>query len=619
MANYKWSEQPITYLASGSNPDRNTEHRYLTRVLWDAATINTVAFEWHNGQQRSKIRLIGYTVPQSVRTPYVTGDKLWIPGCGEYTVTDTDLNDNVWIDADYNEVAAVPYGTTIYRTRAWRVAEPGRNRYGATDSTASVDIAPVMSTLLAADYFPTFTPSVLSTGRGYLRYLVITGSEAPAEWSFDDNQFSGSVAFVSNNTAASPFIPGDQVVIQQQQTAWNYVDNVFISSSLAFTGSTYVPFPVNSQIYVTGQTIQPAYNGVTSVAETASRYLVTGKTWLSDTAVDGGTIYGYERPEYNRTATVINTFVSASKRWVVTDIPWAGNSSVTPGKMVSATNTKHVTWSAINTGNVTQINLGDSKYPASDFVISGYDGAINNYSSIIARQDYQHPVQTTDSGYLLATPSVDYDGTDLGIQVQTYDAAGNPLFHAEGLVQGYSPDPETAYAYPYGLKDLETLFGQPLISDAVATYTIQPYADQDTDVFGDPVTFRIHNECIGLEPYCVMWRDSQNSITSFPFNFVSTISDSFERAFWNPQPHVTETLNTITNNTMRLNSAFIRNANEDAVIGDLLSATEVWVKSSTELIPVNVTNSEYNYGNRQYGDLPSVTLEVTRRTESIRK
>ena len=619
---YTWSQKPLKTLLSGSNPDRDREHRYLYRTLWDGATINLVAFEWHNGAQTTKIRLSSYTAPSRKAVTYQIGDWIWIDGYGEYEITDTDYNKNLWITADYNEVAAIAVGTKVFRTRSWRVTEPGTDRFGYADTTASIETNAAMSTYVQTDYEPTFIPSLKDSYLDFLRYTFITGSEAVMRWDFQDNRFSGSVAFVSSDTSAPVFAIGDQVVIQQQQTGWNYTDNTYVNGYLAFTGSTAAPFPANSPIYVVGQTSQSAYNGNTSVQYTSSGLLVTNKTWLTDTGVDAGTIYGYARPEYNRVATIINSYVSASMRWVVTDIPWAGDSAVIGGQMLSANNTRKSTWSAIDTGSQYQLMRGQSDYDAADFVVTAVAGQTNRPASIIATASagYQHPVQLTDSGYLLLVPSEAYDnaGAEFGLKLNLYNATGSA---AGGTALGpysFGATPETAIAIPYGLKDWETLTATTLATTNVASYTIEIYEEVSGDVISDPISFRVTEECIGLEPYCVMWRDSMNSITSFPFQYVSTIADEFSRAFWNPYADVTATLNTNTQTKWKLNSAFIRNVDEDRVIRDLLGSTEVWIKTATEIIPVNITTSEYNYGNRAYADLPNVTLDLVKRSVTSR-
>jgi hypothetical protein len=356
--------------------------------------------------------------------------------------------------------------------------------------------------------------------------------------------------------------------------------------------------------------------------------VVTNKPWLTDTAVDAGTIYGYARPEYNRVATITNTFVSQSMRWVVTDLAWAGDSVTIGGEMTSATNTKKTTWSTIP-ATVTQTIRGNSVKAAEDFV---FTGAIvntgNRFASIIASgsqapiidtETYRHPVQYTDRGYLLAVYDyAAYDGTEMGIQVNTYDADGALLNHAEGLATYPDPANVTAtYAWPYGLKDLETLFATTLYSDAVRYYTVQPWSDQDSVPFGNMVAFELTGDCIGLDAHCVMWEDSMGSVTSWPFQYVSQAASDFERTFWNPYANNTDTLSTTTTDKWRLNSGFIRNADEDAVIRDMLSSTKVWLKTPTETHRVNIVNTEYAYGNRKWGDLTNVTLDVVKADTSV--
>ena len=160
---YSWSQNPLTTLMSGSNPNRDAEHRYLYRTLWDEATINLVAFEWHNGAQVVKIRLTDYSYPRRRAIPYRIGDWIWIAGYGEFEIVDTDYNKNLWIDADYNAVASITSGTYVYRTRSWRVAEPGVDRFGYANTTASVETNAAMASYLQPDWRQTVIQTVQSS------------------------------------------------------------------------------------------------------------------------------------------------------------------------------------------------------------------------------------------------------------------------------------------------------------------------------------------------------------------------------------------------------------------------------------------------------------------------
>jgi hypothetical protein len=374
-----------------------------------------------------------------------------------------------------------------------------------------------------------------------------------------------------------------------------------------------MPFPVNTQVTVTGQSTS-AYNGVTSVIATGSGLLVTAKSWLVNTPVDNAVIYGYARPEYNTTATIINTFVSASQRWVVTDMPWAGNSVAIPGRMRGATTSRNIQYSV--TGSQRLAIYGRSDYAAQDFTIADASKSrTQKFASIYSSGSAEWPMQYHDEAWLLLHPGLDIDfNTEFAVNVVTYDSTGNAITSYTSGTFSYGTTPIQSYIIPFGPKQLEMVVGDTVFTDNVSTYTVYI---SDESAGGDPLpgnamTFRYVQCGIGLTPYSIEWRDSLGSIASWPMQYVAQKASDVERAFWMPDAETNATLNTTRTDKWRVQSGFILNDAEDMAMQDLIAAKDVWLKTDTELVPVNIATSEYAYGNRGWGDLPTLTLDVVR-------
>jgi hypothetical protein len=612
MSTTHWTAKPIAVAYSGSNINRDATFRYQHLTLWGGASINQILWDWQNGQPSTKIRLNAYNSPRRADFRFQIGDVLWINGYGRITVTDTDSGSNIWTDTPFDALQNIAAGTAIYQVQRYRFAEAGKTRLGAISTTGSIDISQGFKTAVQPSYDPSFGAYQIGEAtHEQLRYNIISGSDAEAVWSFTDNRFSGSVAFVSSDTAAIPFAIGDSVLIEQEMTAWSATDSIWYSGSLAFTGSTQMPFPVDTQITVTGQSTA-AYNGATSVTETGSRLLVTAKAWLTDSGVDNAVIYGYARPEYNTVATITNTFVSQSMRWVVTDMPWAGDSVTIPGRMRGATTTRYIQYSV--TGSTQLALYGRSDYAAQDFTIA--DSTVSRtqrFASIYATGSAQWPMQYRDEAWLLAHPGLDNTGgTDYSLICATYDSAGNLIDQQQGITLSFGVAPMTSLRYPVGPRQLENLLNI-TFSEHVATYQVWLYDDTNAaDIDSTRITFRYAQCGIGLTPYSIEWRDSLGSIASWPMQYVAQKASEVDRAFWMPDAVTNATLNTTRVDKWRLQSDFIQNDAEDTVIQDLVAAKDVWLKTETELVPVNIATTEYAYGNRQWGDLPTLTLDVVR-------
>jgi hypothetical protein len=622
MSTTHWTSKPITVAYSGSNINRDATFRYRHLTLWGGAKIDTITWDWQNGQAVTKIRLSDYNTPHRTTYRFQTGDVLWIQGFGSITVTDTNGAEYIWTDTEFDALQMIAPGTAIYQHQQYRFAEAGKTRLGAVSTTASIDISQGFKTAVQPSYDPLFGGlEVQLATHEQLIYTSMSGSDAEAVWSFTDNAFNtGSVAFISSDTADIPFQIGDSVVIEQEQTAWAASDNLFWSGSLAFTGSTAPPFPINTQITVTRQSTA-AYNGVTSVVTSSGNILVTGKSWLTDTAADNAIIYGFARPEYNTVGTITNTYVSGGTRFVVTDIPWAGASPTIAGRMRGATTTRDIKYSV--TGSDMLALYGSSNAAAEQFTIAGSDVyRTQRFASIYSNSIAEWPMQYRDECWLLAHRGLDIEpDVEVKIFVTTYNQSGNVIGSYEGInaygfgnTSGDPGAPIVSLAWPAGPKQLETLVGLAIFTDDVATYTVSlvDAPAGGTTIPGSEINFRYVKCGIGLTPYSVEWRDSMGSIASWPFNLVSQRATDVSRAFWMPDADTTSTLNTVSSDKWRLQSDYILNDAEDAAIQDLIASKEAWLKTETELIPINISTSEYAYGNRAWGDLPAVSLDVVK-------
>ena len=268
-------------------------------------------------------------------------------------------------------------------------------------------------------------------------YDLLCGAESNYKVNFEDNIFSGgSVGFYNSaitSLANIPFQVGDQINVVQDIYGWDYIDNLFSTGLVGFTGSTTMPFAVGQNITVTGQETYPYYNGPTAISSTGTttQMLVTDKSWQGSSPVEGGTIYGVPKPEYNGVATIQAIFIDPTYGLVImTNKPFTGNSPAIPGQIGYAYNRKVLQPNLLKIENLKVYNSHLNK---NEYSIDGFDsyviqsnGMSTDYNiSTILGVENKYRIEPSTIGFLLTHQ--ESSGLTTGMGYEFFDSSNNQL------------------------------------------------------------------------------------------------------------------------------------------------------------------------------------------------
>jgi len=292
-------------------------------------------------------------------------------------------------------------------------------------------------------------------------YELVCGSEKQYRQPFLDNIFSGgSLCFINSGITSlndTEFQVGDQIFIQQDLYEWPYIDNVFDGAYVGFTGSTQPPFYVGSQVTVTGQETHNYYNGLTSVVSSGSspNIIVVEKLWQGSTPVEGGSIFGVPRPEYNGCCVIIGMTIDPTYGLViVTDKSFTQPTPAIPGFITFCDNRlttipNEITITGLCVYN-SHINLPDYTLTAFDpYVIQNRNADENNLSTIF-EPDRLYRVEPSTIGFVLT--HLENTNLVLGTGYEFYNSNGNTL--GQILLTGMT---EEDYYSPIGLNQISGL------------------------------------------------------------------------------------------------------------------------------------------------------------------
>ena len=289
-------------------------------------------------------------------------------------------------------------------------------------------------------------------------YELVCGSEKQYRQPFLDNFFSGgSLCFVNSGITSlndTVFQVGDQIFVQQDLYEWTYIDNTFQGFYVGFTGSTQPPFYVGSQVTVTGQQTHPSYNGLTTVFSTGStpNTLVVEKQWQGSSPVEGGSIFGVPRPEYNGTCTIVGLFIDPTYGLVIiTDKAFTVSSPPIPGFITFADNRlttipNEIIISGLCVYN-SHINLPDYTITAFDPYVIQNRNFDENFLSTVFEPGKTYRVEPSTIGFVLTH----LEDTNLvaGMGYEFYNSSGSVL--GELLITGST---EEDYYSPIGLEQI---------------------------------------------------------------------------------------------------------------------------------------------------------------------
>jgi hypothetical protein len=528
--------QPDTYMAAYSAvPVKlfdndvfiSDNYKYLINICYDDYTITSTAPYAMYGDIYTEC--IGLT-----NHPYVLGDYLLLDDSANnndytnyYIVKKITSPTSFVIDL----VPSVPFGVIPFTTQKFIKYQFNPD----LDGYAKIDLSNVLKDFVSQN----LTGQSVNYGLMFdgpdtrFCYDIKAGSQKNCVLEFDDNIFSGGVlGFIATGITSLNdvcFQIGDTINVQQDVYGWAYLDNVFISGAVGYTGATAVPFPLGATITITGQITNPTYNGLNTITAIPSPNLLqTATSYISATPVEPGVIYGVPKPEYNGVCNITNIFIDPILGYLVilTDKSFTGASPVLPGNITFADNriTRTINELSITGMCVFNAHLNKNEYTITEYdkyTIQNRTANLNNLSTILG-QNHQYRVLPETIAWLLQhnAPS----SFIVGQGYTFYDSNNNPL----GSLY-FSASTEDIYL-PVGLNQIANVvptndYGTPFSSytSGITSYCI--YVADDGLLapiqYSNSICFEIDTECTKYEIYHLMWKDKLGSWISYPFKYVS--------------------------------------------------------------------------------------------------
>jgi hypothetical protein len=631
-----------------SNFSAFPKFKYNFNILYDLATITAIAPYQLNGLVYTKL-----TISDNL---FAKGDKVFVTGNENYNVLEINTAGSfVVIDAAPDDLD-INLGTTgLSKTISYSVEKEPKTELGI------LDIRNTLRAFCTQELID--TPNLYWSDNILFRYNMVFGEQYDFIHSFTDNAFNtGSTAFINPSLSASytaslPFQVGDQIVVQQDLYEWTYIDNQFFSGSLAFTGSTAVPFSIGSQVYVTGQDTYNTYNGYTTViAGTTGSRLVTDKSFIGSTPVEGGIIYGTPKPEYNTVATITNIyFQSGLGVVIVTDIPWAGSSPTIPGKMKFSDGRLVKNWAAPTTKRLASTGkfdkLQEQTFNSENYHLNDQVAGTKFISSIISFNpaNYKHRVEKSTKGWMLVKPALHTNGTEntssLSVRYKFYNDSnallGTGSFNYSSSIR-FTQDKATSETGYYGIYvpvGLNQLSSSATFTSSLSSYinSVDYYQLEVTNSLCTtrPVKFEINEDCGGgYELYHLLFKDSMGSWVPVPFKYKSLNSTesttgtyyakegklnagtkkmdytSYDRGKTNIYKRYTDKI--------KLTSGWLDEA-ENLIIKDLLTSPDVVVQDpQNNLRAVQILNTEVDLQKKENVQIFNYSFDIAMSIDELR-
>jgi len=461
-----YSAVPVKLFDTDYNVSEN--YKYITNITWDKVTITGhTAYIIYNDVFTKFIS----TTPHN----YSMGDYVFLNDSGNnnlytgyYIIRKIVSSTEFVVDLTTEQ----PFGVSAFTTSRFIKYKFNPD----LDGFAKMDLSNVLKDFVSENLTGQTVGYSLSYPGPDTRfcYELVCGSEKQYRQPFLDNFFSGgSLCFINSGITSlndTVFQVGDQIFVEQDLYEWTYIDNTFQGDYVGFTGSTQPPFYVGSQVTVTGQQTHPSYNGLTTVFSTGStpNTLVVEKLWQSSSPIEGGSIFGVPRPEYNGTCTIIGLFIDPTYGLVIiTDKAFTVSSPPIPGFITFADNRlttipNEIVISGLCVYN-SHINLPDYTITAFDpYVIQNRNFDENNLSTIF-EEDNTYRVEPSTIGFVLTH----LEDTNLvtGMGYEFYNSNGGLL--GQILITGMT---EEDYYSPIGIEQLSNLNNKVSIGSAFSGY-----------------------------------------------------------------------------------------------------------------------------------------------------
>jgi len=533
--------QPDDYMAgysaipiriSDSASTITEQYKYVINILWDKLQVDSITYTSQS--------ILGFTSVHNFKK----GDTVFIQDSndpnysGYYIISQIPSSTQIAINEFLSlGVSNMFIGKVIkYRLRP------------DLEGEAKIDLSNTIKDFVTQDLED--VNEVYEAPNTVFGYDLSIGTEQRALYYFEDNLFisGGTVGFLNTDITDPDDVPlniGDSIYIQQYEDVWNYYDNFFSTGNVGFTSTTQTHnFRTGTTVNVTGQVTNPSYNGFKTVTSVPDSYsLVTDQPWIVGTPVEGGTITGMARPEYNGNATVLDIYYEPLLSGVVvaTNKIWTDGTSPIGGYIRSLNREEKSIYDIERINNKKAYNArftnleysvdAFNEYVVKPIVIPTNPPSDNNISTIL-RGTYKHRIeQSTKSWLLVHKEEVDpqYDGEPF---FDFYNSNGTLLLKCKlsGSASMYD------YHYPVGIDQL-------LNSTSLVTISGTPLSGITSDIsyyrtyLGDPVNslitntifFELNDDCSKYDIYHLMWKDKLGSWLSYPFIYLSKHSTEVER------------------------------------------------------------------------------------------
>jgi len=533
MAGY--SAIPIR--VSDADATTSEQFKYLINIIWNKVTFSSVSDAFVNGQVNTVLELDATHSFKKGETIFINDTANNNTNSGYYNITAIISNTKIAID----QLFEIPFGgntAIVSRVIKYKLSPD-------IEVEAKIDLSNTIKDFVTQNLED--TNDIFEGPDTLFNYDISIGSESRILWPFDDNFFvAGNIGFIytgTTNIADVPFNIGDEIFIQQEIEAWDYFDNQFFPSfggNIGYTGTTTHNFTTGNTIQVVGQITNPQYNGFTTVIGVPdAQSLVTNVPIGLNTPPEGGTIYGFSRPEYNGVA-VITDIITGSTSFgdgvvIVTDKPFTQNTTPIGGTIRYADNRLTIINNeALATGKTAynaHINRLDYSVAAFDpYVIQNRVSSLNNISTILGNTDKYRIEQSTKSWLLVHTDGL----TETSSPVYNfYDSSNN-------LITTQIVDNVNDYQDFYIPVGIDQLLASPNLTPVGASiplsaatnidyYNVSMSISAGTESISNDITFELNDDCSRYDIYHLLWKDRYGSWLSYPFIYVSKDFTEVER------------------------------------------------------------------------------------------
>jgi hypothetical protein len=621
-----------------SNLSTNDKFKYLTNIIYDIEVITAHIPVQFNG--------LIYTQVTIANIPFVLGDRVFLDGNGVCNILDISGN-NIIIDTDINDVTIINNTTTLSKVISYKLDKEPTLGLGIIDYSNTLRN---FCTHKLQDFNGIYWSSEVIQP-----YKLVFGEEYDFQYTFLDNGIatgSSGIGFVNSMLSASytasiPFEIGDSVIIQQDLQEWSYNYSTNSGSYLAFSGSGIHNLKPTQQVFITGQTTNPQYNGYSTVISGQdTSLLVIDKPFVSAQVISGSA-FGTPLPEYNVVGSVTTIYYTGSQGIVIgTDIPSSTSTQAIGGTMKFADGRVLQQYNSPTDYKLTSTGKFDKlqqfEYDAMNYHINPLISSSQYVSSIVSLNDlstYKHRVETNTKSWMLVKPSYRsgslFNTNVVSINYAFYDTTGSAVgtgsFYYSGSIKftedennPTSPASQYGIYIPIGLNQLSSSLQ---FTSSVDYSNVKEYKLMVSSSIArtEPITFRLNDDCDpGYGTYHILYKDSLGSWLSYPFKYKSILStetntktyykkegklDGTQREYNTYDRGRTNIYKRYTDKA-RLTSGWVSEA-ENRLIKDLLSSPEVYIQDENDVIrAVQLLNTELELGKKVNNSIFNYTLEV---------